>query len=146
MFEDARRYTGVAEFDRKLGELLMSKDYARSRYEILRHKIELTRRSPSETTEPAPLAGEASASADPDLGANHVAVIDRGGKRFAPTPTRFTGLDARAAEEIQRRGYTIDWAGPFSKRNAQMTGIDLQTGIRYGAPDPRGEGHAAGQP
>ena len=49
------------------------------------------------------------------------------------------------AEELRRRGYRIEWEPPYAMRNAQIAGIDLETGIRLGAADPRGEGHAAGQ-
>jgi gamma-glutamyltranspeptidase/glutathione hydrolase len=236
MFEDARKYTGVTEFDRALGELLMSKSYARQRYEIIRHKIELSRRAAPQPTQ----AAAAGVPEDPDLGTNHVAVIDKDGNVCSFTHTIYgstfsshalwvggivlndaggfpaqpgqrivtpmaplmvfkgerpyfaTGsaggtlntfltalnvlvwnqnlkeaqeaprisapgpgemkvsienrIDAQAAEELTKRGYTIDWAGPFSKRNAQMAGIDPATSMRYGAADPRGEGHAAGQP
>ena len=53
-------------------------------------------------------------------------------------------IDASVARELTRRGYRIEWLAPFSMRNAQIVGVDLKTGIRYGASDPRGEGLAAG--
>jgi gamma-glutamyltranspeptidase/glutathione hydrolase len=54
-------------------------------------------------------------------------------------------IDKSVVDELETRGYRIEWAGPYWMRNAQMAGIDPETGIRYGAADPRGEGHAAGQ-
>jgi gamma-glutamyltranspeptidase/glutathione hydrolase len=66
-------------------------------------------------------------------------------------------IDEKVAEELTRRGYHIDWLGQYSQGGpttqggvrplggVQMVGIDLATGMRYGATDPRGVGVAAGQ-
>ncbi len=239
MFADARKYNGVPEFDRALGELLISKDYGRRQYELLRHKIEQLRQQRAESTEVTEVGAMLPEREDPILGTNHVSVVDAEGnvcsfthtiygatfsthglflggialnssggftaqpghrivtpmapvivfkgdepyfatgsaggtlntflttlnvlawnKNFkeaqeaprlrAPGPKEMKvtvehRIDEAVANELEKRGYRIEWAGPYSMRNAQMAGIDPETGMRYGAADPRGEGHAAGQ-
>jgi gamma-glutamyltranspeptidase/glutathione hydrolase len=56
-------------------------------------------------------------------------------------------IDSTAYEELERRGYHFEWAGPYSYPfgGAQMAGIDPETGVRYGATDPRFLGQAQGQ-
>lgn len=62
-------------------------------------------------------------------------------------------IDDKVAEELRARAYKIEWVGPYSQGGpvsrwlggAQMVGVDPNSGIRYGATDPRGVGQAAGQ-
>jgi gamma-glutamyltranspeptidase/glutathione hydrolase len=54
-------------------------------------------------------------------------------------------IEDKVARELESRGYKIEWLPPYSMRNAQIAGIDPETGTRYGSADPRGEGMAAGQ-
>jgi gamma-glutamyltranspeptidase/glutathione hydrolase len=238
MFNDARKYTGVPEFDRTLGQALISKTYAKRQYEFIRHKIEETRRQSKEKTQVA-FAAAGDERRDPELGTNHASVVDKDGNVCSITNTiygvvfSYVGLYVRGvllngagifpsqpgerivtpmaplivfrnakpyfatgsaggtlntflttlnvlawdknykeaqeavrlrapdltadkifiehrieegvAEELKKRGYHIEWLGPYSMPNAQMAGIDPNTGIRYGAADPRVVGKAAGQ-
>ena len=41
-------------------------------------------------------------------------------------------FDEPMKKELERRGYRVEWAGPYSMRNAQIAGIDPVTGMRYG--------------
>jgi gamma-glutamyltranspeptidase/glutathione hydrolase len=233
--DDAGRYNGVPLFDRELAQLLISKDYAKSQYEILRHKIEVTRRDGSET-DPTSALDESVAVDETAVGTNHVSVVDENGNICSITHTIYGAtfsthglfvdgivlnssggfraqpgqrivssmpasivfkegepyfacgssggypnpfflmvnvlaydknfqeaqeaprfrvssgkvrmehrIQEEVAEALEKRGYQIEWSAPYAMRNAQIAGIDPSTGIRYGAADPRGEGHAAGQ-
>jgi gamma-glutamyltranspeptidase/glutathione hydrolase len=234
MFNDAKKYTGVPEFDRELGKSLISKAYGKRQYEIIRNKIEVRRSQPQEKTvayaKPEPV---------PELGTNHVSVVDKDGNVCSITNTiygvvfSYTGLYVRGillngagifpsqpgerivtpmaplivsrgdkpffatgsaggtlntflttlnvlawgknfkeaqdavrlrapdvnvekvfienriengvSDTLKKRGYQIEWLAPYSMPNAQMAGIDPNTGVRYGAADPRVVGKAAGQ-
>jgi gamma-glutamyltranspeptidase/glutathione hydrolase len=238
MFNDARKYTGVSELDRSLGQALISKAYAQKQYEFIRHKIEVTSRQAKEKTQVA-WAPSAHANDDPELGTNHVSVVDKDGNVCSITNTIYgvvfsyvgvyvrgillngagifpsqpgerivtpmaplivfrndkpyfatgsaggtlntflTALNVLAwgknfkeaqeavrlrapdlngekvfiehrieegvAAELKKRGYQVEWLAPYSMPNAQMAGIDPDTGVRYGAADPRVVGKAAGQ-
>lgn len=246
-FLDARRYSGIPELDRTLAQVYTSKEYARSRYEVIRHKIEEMKRQARETKEvPRTLPARDEPREDvPSDGTNNVAVVDKDGNvcsvihtiygtvysyaglfvggivmnasggfpalpggriisempativfkndkpyfavgsssgipnpffqivnilawdknfkeaqeapRFRTDVTR-TGtagvmnkirienrIDAKVIDELKRRGYQVEWAAPYSMRNSQLAGLDPDTGVRYGAPDPRGLGQAKGQ-
>jgi gamma-glutamyltranspeptidase / glutathione hydrolase len=54
-------------------------------------------------------------------------------------------IDDKTAEQLRRRGYRIEWVGPYSQFGAQMVSIDPSSGTRHGATDPRLVGQAAGQ-
>jgi len=54
-------------------------------------------------------------------------------------------IDDKVAGPLKKRGYQIEWVGPYSQFGAQMIGIDPNSGMRYGATDPRLVGQAAGQ-
>ena len=54
-------------------------------------------------------------------------------------------IEEGVAAELKKRGYQVEWLAPYSMPNAQMAGIDPDTGVRYGAADPRVVGKAAGQ-
>jgi gamma-glutamyltranspeptidase/glutathione hydrolase len=252
---DTRRYNAVPESDRPLAEALMSKEYARAQYNLIRYKIEQMNRAAS--NKPVQLAelGPARDVPDEDVGTNHVSTVDKDGsvcsfthtiygpvysahglfvggiilgsgrsfralpgERIMPgmaaiivfkgdkpyfatgssggTPNTFyTALNVLAwdknlkqaqeaprfpnswgglnpddnkiaiehripdkvVSEVIRRGYQIEWLGPYSQGGPtsqgglrslggdQMVGIDPQSGMRYGATDPRGVGKAAGQ-
>jgi len=61
-------------------------------------------------------------------------------------------ISEKVVAELERRGYQFDWVGPYSQGGPaarwlggdQMVGIDPNSGMRYGATDPRGVGQAAG--
>lgn len=246
-FQDAQRYSGVPELDRALAQVYTSKEYARSRYEVIRHKIEQMKRQAPETKDvPRTLpAREDLRENVPSDGTNNVAVVDKDGNvcsmihtiygtvysyaglfvggivmnasggfpalpggriisempativfkgdkpyfavgsssgipnpfflivnilgwdknfkeaqeapRFRTDVTRMGNagvmnkiriehrIEAKVIEELKRRGYQVEWAAPYSMRNSQLAGVDPDTGMRYGAPDPRGLGLAKGQ-
>ena len=48
MFNDSYRYSGVPELDRPIAEALMSKEYARAQYKLIKYRIELMRRQATE--------------------------------------------------------------------------------------------------
>lgn len=54
-------------------------------------------------------------------------------------------IDDGVVKELRRRGYQVDWAPPYAMGNAQLVGLDPDSGMRYGAADPRSVSHAAGQ-
>jgi gamma-glutamyltranspeptidase/glutathione hydrolase len=252
---DAARYSGVPELDQALTKVLISKEYARARYGLILHKIEVMKRQAGE--KPAHIAQLAPPNEvrEDDAGTNHVSVVDKDGNMCSFTHTiygpaysahglfvggivlgsgrGFRGLpgqhnitpmaamivfkgdkpyfatgssggtpnafytvlnvvawdknlkeaqeaprfpntwgfltadelqipierriDDNVAQELRRRGYHIDWLGLYSQGGpttqgglrplggVQMVGIDPETGMRYGATDPRGVGVAAGQ-
>lgn len=109
MFEDADRYTGVPEFDQQLGEMLMSKDYARDRYEVIRHRIEQMRRSPSPTDEQPP--GDGDFDSKPQLGTNHVSAIDSDGNVCSFTHTIYGSVFSRHG--IYVGGMVLNSSGGF---------------------------------
>jgi gamma-glutamyltranspeptidase/glutathione hydrolase len=71
--------------------------------------------------------------------------------RFRPPEGHAVTIENRiedwVVQELVRRGYRFDWAGPYSYPfgGAQMAGIDPVTGVRLGATDPRFLGLAAGE-
>lgn len=245
MFTDARKYTGIPEFDQAMAKILTSKEYARRQYELIRHRIEQMKRQTGERGA-AQLLLLRDVSEDPILGTNHISVVDKEGNvcsfthtiygsvystsglfvggivmnaaggfpaqpgeriitpmaplivfkgdkpyfatgssggtlntffttlnvlawdknlkeaqeapRFRLPTTSFQApagddsklfiehrIGEKVAEDLKRRGYQIEWLGPYSMANAQMAGIDPDTGVRHGAADPRAVGHAAGQ-
>ena len=54
-------------------------------------------------------------------------------------------FDDRVISQLKKRGYQVEWVAPYFFGTAQIAGIDNETGIRYGATDPRSHGKAAGQ-
>ncbi len=241
MYDDNRKYSGVPEFDRALSQLLMSKEYAKSRYKLIRHKIEQMKRQARETNQVAQIVAQVrdEYEEEPGLGTHQVSVVDKKGNVGSLTHTVYGGnygtaglfvggislngagmfraqpgerivspvcpliafkgdkpyfatgssgsipntffttlnvlawnknfkeaqeaprfrvsalhkvriekrIDDMVAKELKKRGYQIEWAGPYSYSfgGAQMAGIDPDSGIRYGATDPRFLGQAAGQ-
>ena len=80
MYNDVRNFSGVPEFDRALGQVLMSKEYARRRYELIQYKIEQMKRLASEKTSGAQTASvRDDYEPGPDRGTHHVSSVDRGG-------------------------------------------------------------------
>ncbi|PYT14968.1 MAG: hypothetical protein DMG59_15470 [Acidobacteria bacterium] len=251
MFNDARKYSGIPEFDRPLAQSLMSKEYAQAQYKLIRYKIEQMKRHarerPMQTAQQTP----ASDRHEEELGTNHVSAVDKDGNVCSITSTIYGGvysyaglfvggivldsaggfrsnpgeriispiapiivfkgdkpyfatgssggtpntfyttlnvlvwdknlkeaqeaprfpnagrlldlddnkvsiesrIDDKVAEELKKRGYQLERVGPYSFNlggvrplgGVQMIGIDPDSGIRYGATDPRGVGKAAGQ-
>lgn len=248
---DAHKFSGVPELDRALTQALISKEYARSEYEIIRQKIE---RSKRETSNRAQLDPPEAAwdEYEKHNNTNNVSVIDKDGNicsvtntiygsvyatsglfvgglvlnsgrghpglpgrrmlnpkapmivlkdgkpyfaagssggitnpfflianalvwgkgktfkeiqeapRFRIATSFYTGagmevagnenevsvedrIDESVIKELSRRGYRVDLGPAYSGGGAQMVGMDPDSGIRYGASDPRSVGQAAGQ-
>jgi gamma-glutamyltranspeptidase/glutathione hydrolase len=120
MFTDARKYNAIAELDRALAQVLTSKEYARSQYRVIRHKIEEMKRQATEkTTELADLvvAGDG-AKHDLQLGTNHVSVVDKDGNVCSFTHTIYGGVYSYAGLFVG--GIVLNSAGasPLSPGNA----------------------------
>lgn len=242
IFDDARKFSGVEEFDQALAQILVSKEYAKSRYRHIKHKIEVMKRQAKEEIQIAQVLSAKSHNDYDDeemLGTEHVSTVDKdgnvcsfthtiygtsfsyaglfvggivlnssgmfrsqpGGRIVTPVASMivFTGdqpyfatgstggtlntfftilnilgwdlnfreaqeaprlrapginenrvrmehrLDEKIVKELEKRGYSFNWAGPYSMAGAQIAGIDPKTGIRYGAACPRNMAKAAGQ-
>jgi len=239
-FDDAGKYSGVPDFDNALGKILTSKDYAKTRYNLIRHKIEQTKREEGKTSPTCQMAFlNDDRVEEPLLGTEHVSTVDKdgnicsithtiygtgfsyaglfvggivlnssgmfrcqpGGRIVSPVSpmiifksdkpyfaTGSTGgtlntffsilnvlawdknfkeaqdaprfdnpalnsnsirvenrIDEKIFKEVEKRGYRIERAAPWSMVGVQMAGIDPNTGIRYGAAEPRNMGKAEGQ-
>ena len=110
MFNDARKYTGVSELDRSLGQALISKAYAQKQYEFIRHKIEVTSRQAKEKTQVA-WAPSGHANDDPELGTNHVSVVDKDGNVCSITNTIYGVVFSYVGVYV--RGILLNGAGIF---------------------------------
>ena len=112
MFADARRYTGVPQFDRELGRLLMSKEYARSRFQIIQHKIEQMKRQASEvSTALLDAPGGTRSTTELELGTNHVSVADKEGNMCSFTHTIYGGVYSYAGLFVG--GIVLNSSGGF---------------------------------
>ncbi len=240
IYGDNSKYCGIPEFDQALAKILTSKDYARRRYQFIRHKIEQMKKRGKASSYPATTTSfRAEDVEEPGLGTHQVSAVDRDGNICSLTHTVYGGnygtaglfvggislngagmfraqpgerivspvcplivfkgekpyfatgssgsilntffttlnvivwemdlkeaqeaprfrppdghsvkienrIEDHVARELKRRGYRFEWAGPYSYPfgGAQMAGIDPETGVRYGATDPRFLGLASGE-
>jgi gamma-glutamyltranspeptidase/glutathione hydrolase len=89
VFDDARKYSGVNELDEAVAEVLTSKEYAKSRYRLLRYRIEEMKRGQTSDT----AANETKIVEKEDMmGTNHVAAIDEDGNVCSLTHTIYGGV------------------------------------------------------
>ncbi len=112
IYGDNAKYCGIPEFDRALAKILTSKDYARRRYQFIRHKIEQMKRREDPSPWPTDSTSfRAEFDEDPGPGTHQVSAVDRDGNVCSLTHTVYGGNYGTAGLFVG--GISLNGAGMF---------------------------------
>ena len=107
--EDFRRFNVVPEHDNPVSQILMSKEYAKSRYKLLAHKIEVMNRD-AKAGHP-PVSELARGYEELELGTHHVSAVDKDGNVCSFKHTRYGSMTAFSGLYVG--GIEMNTAGGF---------------------------------